>query len=185
MKKYYQKWWFWVTVVVLLVLGIMGGIDEHLNIISTTNKEVLNEKKVTFLKGSKGKEFFKILCEVADLDYKDAQSIGDSVLYETVDVNYSIEVETNKNNEINWLRMMAFQDNDYENFFLAVSRLEYENSNKTEAFNWIHDNLGKEAITKIGDANLKLSISTSNKPILEIYTDGNEQYQKEQLDKII
>ena len=80
--------------------------------------------------------------------------------------------------------MMALQSEDYTNFFVALSRLEYNGSDKNLCFNWINDNLGKEATTKIGDANIQLSLGTNKKPILELHTDGNEQFQKEQLDKL-
>ena len=68
---------------------------------------------------------------------------------------------------------------DYENFFLSIARLEYNGSDKSKCFNWIKENLGKESIIKIGDANLKLCNGTSGLPILTLYTDGNENYQKE------
>ena len=191
-KPIYKKWWFWL-IIIILVIGMFGGSsnnDNNTNNISvstnTNNTEIINEEKVTFLKDSKGKDFFEILCEIAEVSKKDGVAMGDSIVYASSNEDYGIELETNKSDEINWISIytMLSDKNDYENFFIAISRLEYDGSNKNECFNWIHDNLGKEATTKIGNANFKLYNGTSGNPILEVFTDGNEDYQKEQLDKI-
>ena len=101
--------------------------------------------------------------------------MGDSIVYSSSNEKYGIELETNKNNEINWISIYTLlkDKNDYENFFIAISRLEYDGCDKSTIFNWIHDNLGNEATTKVGNANFKLYNGTSGTPILEVYTDGN------------
>lgn len=184
----YKKWWFWL-IVVFLILGVISGAYNDFNLsneienstkidISTTEKEVI------FLKGSKGKEFYNIMCEVANVENKKAQDMKETWIYETGNDKYSIELEANKStNEINYIRLMTFKNEYNENFFLAISRLEYNESDRKTCFNWIKDNIGKENTTKIGDANFKLSIGTNKNPILEVYTDGNEKFQQEQTEK--
>ena len=65
--------------------------------------------------------------------------------------------------------MEVLGDIDYDNFFIASTRMDYKNSNKALLLNWILENKGRNSTTKIGDANFKFSIGTNNKPILEIY----------------
>lgn len=179
-KPIYKKWWFWL-IIVLVVGSIAGGKKSNITNVNATK----NMKESIFLEGSNGREFYNILCDVAGVKSTEAQDTGETLIYETVDNSYSIEVESNKEtNEINYVRLMAFEKENYENLFLAISRLEYENNNKEQCFNWINDNLGKEAKTKIGDANIELKLGSNDIPILELYTDGNEQFQKEQLDKL-
>lgn len=184
----YKKWWFWL-IVVFLILGLISGAYNDFNLTNETNNSNIIEtstieEKVTFLKGSNGKEFYNIMCEVANAEKKRGQDMKKTWLYETVNDKYSIEIEANKStNEINYIRLMTFKDEDYENFFLAISRLEYDGSDRKTCFNWIKDNIGKENTTKIGDANFKLSIGTNKNPILEVYTDGNEKFQQEQIEK--
>ena len=160
-KTFYKKWWFWLIIFFLLV-GIFGSQNEtqKTNNIENTNA-VESNKQIVFLKDTNGKEFFNILCEVAELEKTNGIETGDTIDYETSNMNYSIELETNKNGEINYIRMMALQSEDYTNFFVALSRLEYNGSNRSTCFNWINDNLGKEAKTKIGDANIQLSLGTN------------------------
>lgn len=187
-KPIYKKWWFWI-IIVILVVGIFGGNSNNTTNINTSNTNTIqidNEEKVIFLKGSNGKEFFNILCEVAEVSKKEGVPIAETIDYTSSNEKYGIELETNQNNEINWISIytMLTDKNDYENFFMAISRLEYDSSNKAKCFNWIHDNLGKEAATKIGDANFRLYNGASGNPILEVFTDGNEDYQKKLVNRI-
>ena len=184
----YKKWWFWL-IVVFLILGLISGAYNDFNLTNETNNSNIIEtstieEKVTFLKGSNGKEFYNIMCEVANAEKKKGQDMKKTWLYETVNDKYSIEIEANKStNEINYIRLMTFKDEDYENFFLAISRLEYDGSDRKTCFNWIKDNIGKDNNTKIGNANFKFSIGTNKNPILEVYTDENEKFQQEQIEK--
>lgn len=184
----YKKWWFWL-IVVFLILGLISGAYNDFNLTNETNNSNIIEtstieEKVTFLKGSNGKEFYNIMCEVANAEKKKGQDMKETWLYETVNDKYSIEIEANKStNEINYIRLMTFKDEDYENFFLAISRLEYDGSDRKACFNWIKDNIGKDNNTKIGNANFKFSIGTNKNPILEVYTDENEKFQQEQIEK--
>lgn len=188
-KPIYKKWWFWL-IVIILVIGIFGGSSNNeTNITNTSNTnttQARNDEKVIFLKDTNGNEFFDILCEIASVEKKDGVSIGETIDYSSSNEKYGIELETNKNNEINFISIYTMLSNkdDYENLFVAISRLEYNGSNRAECFKWIHNNLGKEATIKIGDANFKLYNGTSGNPILEVFTDGNEEFQKEQLNKL-
>lgn len=182
-NKFYKKWWFWLIIILVLGVGYSISTSENSIFVDIDNTITSDSSKVVFLKGSNGKNFFKIVCDIINPENKYTNKLDESIMYEAYNLDYSIELETNKSNEVNYVRMMAMQTEEYTNFFLSASRLEYSNSNKTEAFNWINDNLGNEATTKIGDANFKLYNGTNGKPILEIYTDGNDDFQNEQIDK--
>lgn len=179
-----------INCLMLMVVGIMflvfavGSTDSTTTNNSNSTNKTINGK-VVFLKNSNGKEFYSILCEVGQIDKNRIPPVEseDSIDYANSNSNYAVSMCTSKNHEICYISMMAYNQ-DYENFFLAASRLEYDGSNRSKAFNWIHDNLGKEATTKIGDANFKLYIGATNKPILEIYTDGNDEFQQQLLNKL-
>ncbi|MBR3133356.1 MAG: hypothetical protein IKG42_04755 [Clostridia bacterium] len=189
----YKKWWVWILGILLLI-GMFSGINSNNNTTNSNNtttnienisaNETTNNEEVVFLSNTNGEEFYSILCEVAGVNIIDGVTMGDTIDYTSGNEDYGIELETNKDGEINWISIYTMLPNNYENFFLAISRLEYNGSNRNQCFNWINDNLGKEATTKIGDANFKLYNGTSGNPVLEVYTDGNEQFQKEQLDKL-
>ncbi len=180
MKKLFKKWWFWL-IIIFLIVGFLNVSNNNSNMINVSSS---NQEKITFLSGTNGKEFFQILCDIANIEAPEGTIVGDSIDYVASNLDYGIEIETNKNNEINWISIYTLSKSNYENFFLSIARLEYNGSDKSKCFNWIKENLGKESIIKIGDANLKLCNGTSGLPILALYTDGNENYQKEQIDKI-
>lgn len=191
-NKKFKKWWIYL-IAIIIIIGILGSnSDNETNTnnaiqTNTNNIESKKEDKIIFLKGSNGKDFYEILCEVGNIEKRDGVKVGDTIDYTSSNDKFGIEIETNQNNEINWISiytLLLADKNEYENFFLTISRLEYNNSNKNEIYNWIHDNLGKEATTKIGDANFKLYNGTLEKPILEVFTDGNEEFQKEQIEKL-
>lgn len=175
-----------------MLIGIIGSSGEEPKTQSEDTNSNSNEKDnevITFLPCSNGKDFFTILCDVIEADTSKCNvskgaNVGDSTLYTYGNAEYSFDVETNSKNEVNYVEMLVYSGDDYKNFFLAISRFEYNSADKQKAFNWINDNLGKEATTKIGDANFKLSLTTTKKPVLEVYSDGNENYQKEQLNKV-
>ncbi len=185
--EFYKKWWFWLIIVIFVIgiFGSSGSSNKNKESEQTSSQEQLQSTtdKVVFLKNSNGKNFYSILCDVSQISNKAPLETEDTYDYSNSNNNYSISMCTNKNNEICFISMMAYNQ-DYENFFLAASRLEYDGSNKAEIFNWIHDNLGKEATTKIGDANFKLYIGATKKPVLEIYTDGNDEFQQQLIDKL-
>ena len=178
-KKFYKKWWFWVIVVVLLI-GILGYEEEPTeNNSGNDNGDKQTEQKeqtkkpdvVTFLPQSNGKDFFTILCDVIEANKSEcneskATTLGDSTLYSYSNTEYSFDVETNNKGEVNQIEMIVYSGDNYQNFFNAISRFEYSTADKSTIFNWVTDNLGKEATTKVGDANFKLSLTTSKKPYL-------------------
>lgn len=184
MDKIKKEYILIAIIVVPIAIFMCFWIFTHLEIIDY-EEEKENEEKVIFLKGSNGKTFFDSLCNKVKIEMQNPQKIGDSIFYETTgNMHYSIEVETNNLNEINYVRIMIFDAEDYKDLFLEASKIEYDGANTENAYKWINDNLGKEAETKIGNANFKLEIGNNGKPILEIFTDGNDEFQKEQMDKL-
>ena len=151
-------------------------------------KEDYTSEKVIFLDGTNSDDFVSILSNVTGIDNIEETIMGDSISYEnyTIDDNYSIEVDANKDSkQIDYARVICLSDVDATNVFMAFNRMNYVGENDAELTNWLVENIGKEANIKIGNANFTLSLSTSNHPILEMKTDGSDAYQKEQYDKIL
>ena len=201
-KPIYKKVWFWgLTAFMLFIFipsfieGIQEGINNPKTIDAIQNEQqeelddkkengenIVNTEKSIFLKASKGKEFYEILCSVGEMQETNSQDMGETLLYESSNSNYSIEVEADKTTDkIAYIRMMTLQATEYENFFNSISRLEYKGAEKSQIFNWIHDNLGKETSTKIGDVNFILTLGRNGKPILEVKKDTYDEYQKNKL----
>lgn len=127
-----------------------------------------SEKKAEGLSGTNAKDFYSILCEVAEVEQKEPRTEKNLTIYESQNENYNIKVEANSDNEINKITITCLSDVDYENVFLALSRLEYENSDKTKAYNWIHSHMNYDTIEYIGKA--KFEISKQKKQIiLKVY----------------
>ena len=201
-ENFYKKVWFWLFIgfmIFIFIPAFIEGIQEGLSnstTITTTNvleikhennnNSTKQEEKNIFLKGTNGQDFYEIVCSVGEIEKSKSQEMGETILYESANYNFSIEIEANKTtNEIAYIRMMALHASEYENFFNSVSRLEYSEAEKSEIFNWIYDNLGKETSTKLGNANFILTNGTNGKPILEVKTDYYDEYQKELINKLM
>ena len=112
--------------------------------------------------------------------------MGDSINYTSTNTKYGINIDANKDSkEIDYVRIFALTDEDATNVFMALNRMDYKTENDAEFTSWLVDNLGKESTKKIGDANFTLSLSTSNRPIIEMKTDGYDNYLNEQIDKAL
>ena len=181
-KPLYKKWWFWLIIVILLC-GLVGGnqtTNTVNNVVENQENIIVESSTTNTLKNSKGKEFFETMCEVGETTKTKAEEIDSNLLYKSSNKNYSIEIKTNKYDEVTYIRLKALSNIDYENFFIAISRFEYDGSDRAETFNWIHNNLGKNAKveagrtveTKIGEATFKLIFDTTKKPTLEVYANG-------------
>ncbi len=200
-KNIFKKLWFWLLMAFMIFIFIpafIEGIKEGLNnetVLSdysiNENKNIVessetknSEEEIVFLKGTNGKEFYDILCEVAGIDKKEPQAMGQTLIYDSSNMKYSVELESNKDTqEVAYIRMMAFQE-EYENFFLAISRLEYDGSDKGKIYNWVHENLGQDASIEIGCVKFVLTQGTNSKQILEMKTNGYDKYSKEQINKL-
>ena len=123
-----------------------------------------NEQKAEGLSGTNAKDFYKTLCEVAAVEEKEPRTEKNLTIYESQSENYNIKVEANSDNEINKITITCLSNVDYENVFLALSRLEYEGSDKTKAYNWIHSSIKYNTIQFIGKA--KFEISKDKKQII-------------------
>ena len=172
-EKYWfvKKWWFWL--IIILVIGVIASLgnndsskkDENTNNVPTT----VQSAKITALSGTNAEEFYNILCDVAGLTKNKPQDLQDALVYESSNNIYNIEVISNKNKEIQSIRIFNINSKDCENLFIALTRLEYNGSNKSALFNFIHDNINKEAETTIGDASFRIYKGTNSKPIIELY----------------
>lgn len=127
-----------------------------------------SEKKAEGLAGTNAKEFYKILCEIAAVEEKEPRTEKNLTIYESQNENYNIKVEANSDNEINKITITCLSNIDYENVFLALSRLEYEGSDKTKAYNWIHSNIKYNTIEYIGKAKFDMS-NDKKQIILKVY----------------
>jgi len=185
LKVLSKKWWFWVIVVIVLCGLFSGGTSEEEPTPKDENK-IQEVEKVVFLKGTNAEDYVKALEGVTGIDKIEGKVIGDSINYSQANSKYSVNLDADKNTkEIDYVRIIALTNEDATNVFMSLNRMDYETENDAEFTSWLVDNLGKESTKKIGDANFTLSLSTSNNPIIEMKTDGYDDYSKEQFDKAL
>ncbi len=169
-KPIYTKWWFWLIIIVIILAALGNGFSSNTTQNETSN--LTNENvtsNISTLSGTIAKDYFNILCEVAGMHSNEPQIIDNEIIYESTNQDYNIKIVADKtSDEIENIKITTFKENDYENFFLAISRLEYSGSNRSTLFNWINDNLGKESNTSIGNANFSLYLTDTNNPILDV-----------------
>lgn len=195
-KDLSKKWWFWVIIVIILVIGFSGGessqektnsnSDSNNQVEQDVNNQIQETKKVVFLEETNSEDFAEVLEGVTGIENIEGVITGDSITYTSANDKYSINIDANKDTkEIDYVRIIALTDDDATNVFMSLNRMDYKTENTSEYTSWLVDNIGKEATTKIGDANFILSLSTSNHPILEMKTDGSNDYMNEQIDKVL
>ena len=178
--KFYNKWWFWLLVFLFLI-GIVGNSQQN----NSSNSQKSNKKKETnveslvYLKGTKAKDFYGILCDVANLQKKEpSTTVCDSIEYSSSDANYLIEVGANKNtDEISYVTITPIQASDPTNLFMSLNRLDYNGKDSSEITNFIATNIGKTAEKKIGDLVFSTWISsTTGKTVLSAKTPDFDDY---------
>lgn len=136
---------------------------------STSRVDITSENNEAVLKNTNGKDFYNILCAVAEITPAENIVDGNTISYKSENDNYRFEIKTTISNEITKIKMEVIGNVDYDNFLIASTRLDYNGSDKANLLNWILENKEKDISTKIGDANFKFSLGENNKPILEIY----------------
>lgn len=195
-KDLSKKWWFWVIIVIIVVIGFSGGessqektnsnSDSNNQVEQDVNNQMQETEKVVFLEGTNSEDFAEVLEGVTGIENIEGVITGDSITYTSANGKYSINIDANKDTkEIDYVRIIALTDEDATNVFMSLNRMDYKTENASEYTSWLVDNIGKDATTKIGDANFILSLSTSNHPILEMKTDGSDDYMNEQIDKAL
>ncbi len=188
-KPIYKKWWFWVIIGIIVIIGFSSSntnqTNTNNNVVNNTNNQIVQgTTKIIFLEGTNSDDFASILESVTEISGTNGVVMGDSITYAKSNEKYSISIDADKDKkEIYYARIICLTKEDPTNVFMAFNRMNYKTENDAELTNWLTENIGKEATTKIGDANFTLSLSTSNNPILEMKTDGSDDYMQEQIDK--
>lgn len=186
LKVWSKKWWFWVIVVVL-VFAIIGSFGEDSKP-STNNTQTIENKEdkqeVIFLEGTNSDDFVSVLSSVTGITDITGTEIGDSITYAKSSDKYSISVDADKTTKkIDYVRVICLTDEDPTNVFMSFNRMNYIDGDAGKFTDWLTKNIGKTSSLKIGNANYELSLSTSNKPILLMKSDGSDKYMEEQIDK--
>lgn len=174
-----KKWWFWVIIVVLILICFASGDPNEQEKESNNQQDyqIQQSEVVTFLEGTNSDDFADILENVTGIENIEGNIIGNSINYSKNNNKYSINIDANKDTkEIDYVRVICLTDEDETNVLMAFNRMDYKSENDAEFTNWLIENIGKESSKKIGDANFYLSLSTSNHPILEMKTDGSDDY---------
>lgn len=157
-----------VIVILLLLIGLIGDSDTantvNTNIQTSEPTQAVDTNKLKLSYGAK--EFYEIMCEVAELEKIDPQDLVDELVYESANANYNIEILSDKNDNIESIRLMAF-NNDYTNFFMAINRI-FETQPDEFNADTILNNLGKENKISFENVDFEFTNGTIGKPILTI-----------------
>lgn len=179
-KELSKKWWFWVIVIIVVLMAFSGMDDNEEKNTNTDNnvKEQTQETKINkFLEGTNSDDFAEILKSVTGIENIDGLISDDLITYTSENSKYSIKMISNKDTkEICYVKIIALTSEDATNVFMSLNRINYKNENNANYTSWLVDNIGKESTTKIGEASFSLSLDTNNHSVLEMKTDGSENY---------
>ena len=202
-QKLIKKWWFWVIAALAFLTIISMFVPRNNTEIqnstvsseSTNNSKennsskANNEEKVVFLEGTNFDTFAETLSKATGISKISKTESGGSVTWYTSSDKYGISIDADKKTrKIGYIRIICMgntTNNEALKCFLTLTQLNYSTENDSEFTNWLTDNIGKNAKTKIGDANIELMQSTSNLPIIELKTDGYDDYCLEQIDELL
>ena len=179
-KELSKKWWFWAIVIIVVLMAFSGMCDNEEKNTNTDNnvKDQTQETKTNkFLEGTNSDDFAEILKSVTGIENINGVISDDLITYISENSKYSIKMIANKDTkEICYVKIIALTSEDATNVFMSLNRINYKNENNANYTSWLVDNIGKESTTKIGEANFSLSLDTNNHSVLEMNTDGSENY---------
>lgn len=179
-KEFSKKWWFWAIVIIIVVAAFSDtGDNKEKNKNNYNNVKVqTQETKINkFLEGTNSNDFAEILKAVTATENIDSVISDDLITYTSENSKYNTKIIANKDTkEICYVKIIALTNEDPTNVFMSLNRINYKNENKGKYTSWLVDNIGKEAKIKIGEANFYLSLDTNNHSVLEMKTDGSENY---------
>lgn len=179
-KDLSKKWWFWaiVIIIVLAPFSDMGDNKEkNKNNYNNVKEQTQETKTKEFLEGTNSDDFAEILKAVTATENIDSVISDDLITYTSENSKYSVKMIANKDTkEICYVKIIAITSKDPTNVFMSLNRMNYKNENDAKYTSWLVDNIGKEATTKIGKANFRLSLDTNHHTVLEMKTDGSENY---------
>ena len=177
-----------LPIILLFLVGLVAPTetaDNNANDDRNTNTQEktdskTKESKVVFLKNTKAKDYYGVLCEVTGLTINEPMNIiGDINEYSSYDNNFMIEVGANKTtDEIAYITITTIGDVDSTNAFMALNRVDYNGKDSGKLTSFITENMGNIADITIGDLNF--SMWTNNgKPIIKAETPDFEKYIEE------
>lgn len=162
-----------VIVMTVMCVALSEETSNHKEDNVVNDNQIQETEKTTYLEGTNSDDFAEILKSVTEIENLDGIVNKNSITYTSENDKYNVTIVANKDTkEICYVKIISLTSEDATNVFMALHRMNYTTENDGDYTNWLVDNIGKEATTKIGDANFILSLSTSNHPILEMNTDG-------------
>lgn len=181
-KELSKKWWFWAIIIIFVLAPFSDmGDNKEKNTNNYNNVKVQTQETKTnkFLEGTNSDDFAEILKAVTGIENIDSVISDDLITYTSENSKYSVKMIANKDTkEICYVKIIALTSEDATNVFMSLNRINYKNENNAKYTSWLVDNIGKKATTKIGEANFSLSLDTNNHSVLEMKTDGSENYIK-------
>ncbi len=179
-KELSKKWWFWAIIIIFVIAAFSDmGDNKEKNKNNYNNVKVQTQETKTnkFLEGTNSDDFAEILKAVTATENIDSVISDDLITYTSENSKYSVKMIANKyTKEICYIKIIALTSEDATNVFMSLNRINYKNENKGKYTSWLVDNIGKEEKTKIGKANFHLSLDAKNHSVLEMKTDGSENY---------
>ena len=168
-KKIHKKWWFIITIVI-----IIGGIYFVNTMQGKTQTNKNNKtKEIIFLKNTNSDEFAKHLKTVTSIKNIHGIDNGKFINYSAANDKYTINISANKKTkEINYVRIISLTNEESTNVFMVFNEMNYKKENDKEFTKWLTKNIGKKSTKKIGDANFKLNINPSKQTFIEMKTDN-------------
>ncbi len=169
-KELSKKWWFWVIVIIIIIMCFPNTDNNEKQKKNIDTKEQIQETtNNTFLEGTNSDDYAEILKSVTGIENINSSTSENLITYTSENSKYSIKMIANKDTkEIYNVRIITLTKEDPTNVFMSINRINYKTENNANYTNWLIENIGKKATTKIGDANFSLSLDTSNHPILEM-----------------
>lgn len=151
--------------------------DNQLRNNQVTNKTQTEKKGDSSLSlyGTSANKLFNSICSKVGISPRPSSiQKGNYTIYAEANMNYNIDISsTSDKDEIMSINLTHYYDNGSVNkdFFLVLTELEYDGSNKNQLADWINVNIGTNAETKIGSLNFKLTKSDENYVTLSAKTD--------------
>lgn len=163
-----------ITIIIWSTNQTSKYVDDYNKIIETAELVAHETGEAVYLGNSSAKRIFSAIIKDENVTNKDDWGRDDWYIYSAKVDQVSIEVDSYEaNGQPVIISAEDLLNTGNTDIYYKILKCVFNGDDLVEITAWLRDNIGKEASTKVGDANIILKLTESGSPMLYIVDDDH------------